>query len=441
MAVASAALDEPEAERASGYAWLVFALVVGLMLSDYMSRQVLGAVFPQIKADWNLSDEQLGRLTSVVPLMVGALTFPLSLLADRVGRVRALVAMALLWSGATLVCALAQSYGQLLAARALIGLGEAAYGSVGLALILSLFPARLRASLTAAFMAGGVGGSVLGVGIGGTIAAAYGWRWAFAVIAGFGLGLGVAFALMVRESRVAGDKAKRAAPLRSVFGSRALIFVYVGSGLQLFMSAVTIAWLPSWFNRFHALAPAQAAQAAAAVLLVQGVGMIAWGLISDRLAHGDDAPRFRLCVALGLGSAGLLGAAFLMPPSPWQLVALFGGVFLVAGTAGPVGAIVARLTPAALHGTAFAVVTLANNAFGLAPGPWLTGALADRVGLDRALAAGSLVPLAAATCFALALASRQRGGARGDQRAIRPDRQCASISAGADRVPGDRRRG
>lgn len=391
-----------ERERATPYAWLVFALVLGLMLSDYMSRQVLGAVFPQLKAEWHLTDEQLGRLTSVVPLMVGLLTFPLSLLADRIGRVRALAAMALLWSGATLVCALAQTYGHLLAARALIGLGEAAYGSVGLALILSLFPARMRAALTATFMAGGVFGSVLGVGVGGAVAGAHGWRWAFAVIAGFGLALGVAFAALVRESRVPRGEAKQAAPVRSVFASPALVLVYAGSGLQLFMSAVTIAWLPSWFNRVHGVPPGTAAQLAALVLIAQGAGMIVWGLLSDRLAHGDDRARFRLCIALGIGSAALLATAFTLPPSSLQWAALFGGVFLVAGTTGPVGAIVARLTPAALHGTAFAVVTLANNAFGLAPGPWFAGVLADRIGLGPALAGVSIVPLAAAACFALA---------------------------------------
>jgi len=307
-----------ERERATPFAWVVFALVVGLMLSDYMSRQVLGAVFPQIKADWALSDEQLGRLTSVVPLMVGILTFPLSLLADRVGRVRALAAMALVWSGATLVCALAQTYGQLLTARAAIGLGEAAYGSVGLALVLSLFPARLRAGLTAAFMAGGVGGSVLGVGIGGSVAGAYGWRSAFAVIALFGLALGVAFAAVVRKDRVPAGEGKQVAQLRSVFASRALVLVYLGSGLQLFMSAVTIAWLPSWFNRVHGLPPGRAAQMAALVLLAQGVGMIVWGVVSDRLAHDDDASRYRLCAGLGIGSAVALGTAFVLPPSPAQ---------------------------------------------------------------------------------------------------------------------------
>ena len=61
-------------------------------------------------------------------------------------------------------------------------------------------------------------------------------------------------------------------------------------------------------------------------------------------------------------------------------------MFLAAATAGPAGAMVANLTPAALHGTAFAILTLANNAFGLAPGPIVTGWLADRIGLLGRLA-------------------------------------------------------
>jgi len=65
------------------YAWVVFVLTVGLLLSDYMSRQVLNAVFPMLKATWHLSDTRLGSLSSVVALMVGLLTFPLSVFADR----------------------------------------------------------------------------------------------------------------------------------------------------------------------------------------------------------------------------------------------------------------------------------------------------------------------------------------------------------------------
>ena len=65
------------------YAWIVFALTFGLLLSDYMSRQVLNAVFPVLKAEWALTDTQLGSLSSIVALLVGLLTFPLSVVADR----------------------------------------------------------------------------------------------------------------------------------------------------------------------------------------------------------------------------------------------------------------------------------------------------------------------------------------------------------------------
>ena len=73
-----------------GYAWVVFALTFGLLISDYMARQVLNAAFPLLKAEWGLTDGQLGFLAGVVPLMVGLLTLPVSMLADRFGRARCL---------------------------------------------------------------------------------------------------------------------------------------------------------------------------------------------------------------------------------------------------------------------------------------------------------------------------------------------------------------
>jgi MFS family permease len=169
------------------YAWLVFALTFGLLIADFMARQVLNAVFPLLKAEWVLSDAQLGWLSGVVALMVGILAFPLSLLADRWGRAKSLTLMAVLWSLATLLCGIAQNYEQMLVGRLLVGVGEAAYGSVGIAVVLSVFPARMRATLTGAFMAGGIFGQMLGVGLGGQIAASHGWRAAFVMIALAGL--------------------------------------------------------------------------------------------------------------------------------------------------------------------------------------------------------------------------------------------------------------
>src|SRR4029453_9601407 len=157
------------------------------------------------QAEWCLSAGQLGLLAGLVPLMVGCLTVPISWLADRLGRAKSITAMAVLWSGATLLCGLAKNYDQMLAARVLIGVGEAAYGSVGIAVILSVFPKHLRATLTGAFMAGGLAGQVLGVGIGGVVAEAHGWRTAFTAIGAMGLLLAAAYAWFVRDSRLERD--------------------------------------------------------------------------------------------------------------------------------------------------------------------------------------------------------------------------------------------
>src|SRR3954449_80891 len=172
--------DQPSAPAPRAkkfFPWIVFTLTFALLLSDYMSRQVLSAVFPFLKAEWGLSDTKLGALTSVVALTVGLLAVPLSLLGDRWGRVRAIVLMGTLWSLATLGSAIAANYGELMLSRLFIGVGEAAYGSVGLAVVLAVFPAYRRASFTGAFMAGGSVGSGVGVGVGGGAAGPLGGGW------------------------------------------------------------------------------------------------------------------------------------------------------------------------------------------------------------------------------------------------------------------------
>jgi predicted MFS family arabinose efflux permease len=394
--------------RATFYSWVVFALSFGLLISDYMARQVLNAVFPLLKAEWTLSDGQLGLLSGIVAVMVGLLTFPLSLLADRWGRVRSLTLMAVLWSLATLLCAAARSYEQMLIGRALVGVGEAAYGSVGIAVVISVFPQRLRASLTAAFMAGGIFGQILGVAIGGQIAASQGWRQAFLVIGIGGLVLALLYPLLVRTRKLQAlsgvDSAVRQPPLRaalgSLFASRSVRLAYLGSGLQLFAAGALPAWLPSYLGRYYHLPVDRAGRAAAVLLLVCGTGMIACGMISDRLAR--DRPERKIALATGycLMSALLLTAALQFPPGPVQFALLGLAMFFVAGSSGPAGAMVANLTPLVVHGSAFATLTLANNLLGLAPGPIVTGRLADSIGLLGALQFLAIPCIAAALVFA-----------------------------------------
>ena len=163
-------------------AWFAYAMTIGLMLFDYIDRQVIVSLFPYMKADWGLSDKQLGALVSVLSISLAACVLPVSLVADRVSRVKSIVTMATVWSIASISCMFTRNYSALLAARAVVGVGEAGYGPVGAALIATHFPDRMRSALLGGFMAAASVGSVLGVALGGVIAARWGWQAAFGVV-------------------------------------------------------------------------------------------------------------------------------------------------------------------------------------------------------------------------------------------------------------------
>ncbi|MDA3649690.1 MFS transporter [Saccharopolyspora indica] len=398
--------------RSRIYPWIVFALTFGLLLSDYMSRQVLSAVFPFLKAEWGLSDSQLASLTSVVAMMVGLLTFPLSILADRWGRVRSLVLMAVVWSVATLLCAIAADYGQMLGARFLVGVGEAAYGSVGIAVVLSVFAPHVRATLGGAFMAGGSFGSTIGVALGGIIAVQFGWRWALAFMAAIGLVLVVLFRFAVTQQKL--DRYQRAsgpeepktdrAPLSSLFSNASVLSAYVGSGLQMFVAAVLLAWTPSYLNRYHGMGPDQAGGVAAVLVLLIGAGMIVCGAITDRVSRRRPERRWTTSIGYGAVAAVLLGIGFQLQESTFQLVMIGCGAFFSAGASGPATAMVANLTHASVRASGFGSLTLANSLLGLAAGPFVIGLLADGLGLLGAL---QLAPLAYLGAIAALLIGRR----------------------------------
>lgn len=388
--------------RSRKYPWVVFALAFGLLLADYMSRQVLSSVFPFLKTEWNLSDSHLASLTSIVALSVGVLTLPLSLLADRWGRVRSLVFMAMLWSVATILCALATNYEQMLGARFLVGVGEAAYGSVGIALVLSVFAPRLHATLSGAFIAGGSFGSVIGVALGGIIAVHLGWRWSFVAMAVLGLLLLAAFRAVVTERRLAryavedeisegaAREAGYRAPISSLFTNPAVLCAYAGGGLQMFSAAVLLAWTPSFFNRYYHMAPDRAGVVAAIFILLIGTGMVVCGIITDRVGRSNITLKWSSAVAFCLISLVCLGVGFTLHTGPLQLLLLAIGAFFSAGAAGPTAAMVANLTHQSIRASAMGTLTVAYNLLGLALGPFVVGILADHIGLVHAL---QLAPL------------------------------------------------
>jgi len=412
-------LPQPAAQTATDYpfgarqAWFALAMTIALMMVDYLDRQVIVSLFPHIKAAWGLSDKQLGALVSIVSVTVALAAPPVAILADRWSRVRSIVVMAVVWSLATISCLFTRNYAQLMVARGVVGLGEAGYGSVGAALIASLFPARLRAGLLAAFFASASIGSVLGVMLGGVIAAHWGWQAAFGVVGVPGLLLAVLY-LKVRDYRTVplaptqdAARSSRTAEFaaRSLVRSRTMMWACLGAAAQLIVVSSIWAWLPSFLHRFHGMAPDVAGVRAAVVVLIGAAGSLAWGIVVDRVDAGR--PRRKLYVMAGLCILTSLvfvptfaATGSLSGGTQFLLVAL-GGFFMTC-TVGPVSAIVIDVTHAGLRATGAAVLSLFQNLLGLAAGPFIAGALSDAFGLDVALTLIPLFGVLAAVLFVVA---------------------------------------
>ena len=90
--------------------------------------------------------------------------------------------------------------------------------------------------------------------------------------------------------------------VRELFVTRTAVFTYLGSGFQMFILGVVIAWIPSYMSRYYGLAADKAAMQAGAIVLVAGLGMIACGWIVDRLGLRDIRNKLRVPAAFAVTS-------------------------------------------------------------------------------------------------------------------------------------------
>ncbi len=408
-------------------AWFAFVMAFLLMVFDYMDRQVVVSMFPALNAEWGLSDKELGALTAAVSITVAVFAFPIALLADRWSRVKSIVVMAAVWSLATIGCGLARSYGQLLAARAVIGLGEAGYGAAGGALLTSMFPAARRATVVGGFLAAAVIGSVLGVALGGFIAARWGWQAAFGVVGLPGLMLAILF-LLVRDYRtvpLTDREARRLGVrgvLRGLLGPRTALLCYAGGALQLLTVSTIYVWLPSYLNRFHGLPTDKAGLMTAVVLVFGSVGIVLWGYVADRVGEGNPQRKLMVPAACLVVAALLLSTAFgPMQPGSLQFIVIAAGGFMMTAASGTVPAAAIDVIHPGLRATGAAMV---QNLFGLAAGPLITGVLSDAFGLVTAL---SIMPL-----FCLASAAVLMAGTRVYPAELNAARTLAAMTMASD---------
>jgi ACS family D-galactonate transporter-like MFS transporter len=173
------------ASRLSFVQWVVLGLLVISIGVNYIDRGTLAVASPFLIAELNLTKTQLGTLFSTFFWTYAAFQLVAGWLVDRYDVRFVLGAGFLIWSAATLLTGLANSFAAIFVLRLLLGMGESvAYPSYS-RILAGSFPERHRGTANALIDAGSKCGPALGVLIGGLVVGHFGWRALFFVL-GFG---------------------------------------------------------------------------------------------------------------------------------------------------------------------------------------------------------------------------------------------------------------
>ena len=402
----------------SRYGWALVAVLWFIWLLNYLDRQVIFSVFPLLRSELRLSDFELGLLGTSF-LWVYALASPaVGYLGDRFGRKKVIFASLLAWSIMTWATGKAKNFQELLWARGLMGVAEAAYLPAGLALISDHHTERTRALATGLHNSGAYVGAVLGGVAGGWIGERYGWRSAFAF-----LGLtGIAYAFVAavalrgaptiptRDANLPQSHSPRfAASLRQVCSLRAFPTLTLVFVVMSIANWLVYTWMPIYlYEGFH-LSLWAAGYSATFYLQAGAVGgTLLGGVVADK--WGTRAERGRLLTqGAGLAlAASFLCLAGMTPAVGFLLAALV--VFGIGKGAYDCNCmpVLCQIAPPELRSTGYALFNCAGTIAGGAVAA-VAGALKSSAGLGRMMVtAGLLLFIAAILLLRLEIGSSGR---------------------------------
>jgi len=177
---------------------ILLLVMVGTIM-NYIARNSLGALAPQLKIDLKITTEQYSYIVGAFQLAYTVMQPIGGMLIDRIGLTAGFALFALAWSLANIAHGFARGWLSLAAFRGLLGMAEAAVIPAGMKTIGEWFPDRERSIATGWFNAGTAFGAVLAPVLAALVARAWGWQAAFVVTGAMGLLFAVAWYRLYRS--------------------------------------------------------------------------------------------------------------------------------------------------------------------------------------------------------------------------------------------------
>ncbi len=405
------------------------AILSLINLFNYLDRFLVPALFESLKhSELQLSDTQLGALMSGF-LAVYTLSAPLfGALGDRRSRPRLIAFGVACWSVATTLSGFAGSYLGLLVARASVGIGEAAYGTIAPSLLSDTFPSAKRGRVMAIFSCAIPVGSALGYVVGGLMDVHFGWRAAFFVagIPSLALALlclwmkdpprggqdGESAAQGTAKMTSGGSSPKNISHLRSnadgsatlslgsetkatyllLLKNRPYLFTILGYAAYTFAMGGLAAWMPAFLERVRGLPHGTATISFGYIVVITGfVGTFVGGWLGDYCAKYSKYAYLIVSAAATVIAAPFVWFALTAASNTAYLVNMVIAQLLMFLSTGPINAAIVNLVLPTQRASAVALEIFAIHLLGDAISPYLIGAVSDASSLAQAV---KIVPAA-----------------------------------------------
>ena len=383
----------------------VLALLTGLNLLNYIDRYIVAAVMKPMQASvgdggLGLSNFEGGMLGTAFMLGYFATSPLFGARADKSKRTGLIALGVAIWSIATIATGLAHTFWQMIAARVVVGVGEASYATLAPTIIDDMTPPDRKGKALAIFYMAIPVGSALGYVVGGFIEKHWGWRSAFYFAGGPGMALALACLLVAEPERQLREaKGKILDGLKTI--AKLPLFRRAVLGYCAYTAALGAFayWAPKYLAETYAssLTNDQASTYFGTVTVLGGlIGTVVGGQWSDRALHripgatgglawnagptklGTNALLY-VCALSTAIAVPLVAVCFAMPTSTTFFAVAFAaevGLFL---STSPVSAIGLRAVPPELRASAMAGMIFAIHLFGDLWSPAVLGLLYDHL--------------------------------------------------------------
>jgi predicted MFS family arabinose efflux permease len=411
-------------------AGVALAILAFVNLFNYLDRYLVSALVESLKhSELALTDTQAGSLMSGFLIVFAVIAPIFGTLGDRMSRPRLIAFGVACWSIATALSGLAWNFTSLFVARASVGVGEAAYVTIGPSLLSDYFPRGQRGRVMAIFFCAIPVGSALGYVVGGLMDVHFGWRMAFFVAGLPGLVLALLCLGLHDPPRGSQDRgaanqgAGRAARADSKSGARGLFLSYrellrnkpyvltVGGYVAYTFALGGLAfWMPAFLERMRGIPREQATVSFGTIVVITGfIGTFAGGWLGDYCARYSQRAYLWISAIATLIAAPFAWLALTAASQTVYVIGMVIAQLMMFLSTGPINASIVNLVRPTQRASANALGVFTIHLLGDVPSPIIIGMLSDASSLSQAVKIVPLAILVAAAIWAVGALAQPKG--------------------------------